>query len=35
MKETRVKNSSHDRFDAEIHEEIETRDKLLAKLKKV
>ena len=30
----RVKNSSQDWLDAEIHEEIETRDKLLAKFKK-
>ena len=34
MKEIRVKNNSQDWFDAEIHEEIETRDKLLAKFKK-
>ena len=33
-KEIRIKNSSQDWFDAEIHEEIETRDKLLAKFKK-
>ena len=31
MKEIRVKNNSQEWFDAEIHEEIETRDKLLAK----
>ena len=30
----RVKNNSPDWFDAEIHEEIETRDKLFAKFKK-
>ena len=34
MKEIRVKNNSPDWFDAEIHEEIETRDKLFAKFKK-
>ena len=34
MNEIRVKNNSQDWFDAEIHEEIETRDKLLAKFKK-
>ena len=34
MKEIRVKNNSQDWFDAEIHKEIETRDKLLAKFKK-
>ena len=34
MKEIRAKNYSQDWFDAEIHEEIETRDKLLAKFKK-
>ena len=35
MKEIRVKkNNSQDWLDAEIHEEIETRDKLLAKFKK-
>ena len=34
MKEIRVKNNSQDWFDAEIHEEIEMRDKLLAKFKK-
>ena len=33
MKEIRVKNSSQDWSDAEIHEEIEKRDKLLAKFK--
>ena len=33
MKEIRVKNNSQDWFDAEIHEEIEMRDKLLAKFK--
>ena len=32
MKEIRVKNHSQDWFNAEIHEEIETRDKLLANL---
>ena len=31
MKEIRVKNNSPDWFDAEIHEEIDTRDKLFAK----
>ena len=34
VKEIRVKNNSQDWFDVEIHEEIETRDKLLAKFKK-
>ena len=34
MKEIRVKNNSPDWSDAEIHEEIETRDKLFAKFKK-
>ena len=34
MKEIRVKNNSQDWFDTEIHEEIEMRDKLLAKFKK-
>ena len=34
MKEIRVKNNSQDWFDAEIHEEIEMRDKLLARFKK-
>ena len=34
MKEIRVKNSSQDWFEAEIHKEIEMRDKLLAKFKK-
>ena len=35
MKKIRVKNNySQDWFDAEIHEEIETRDKLLAKFNK-
>ena len=34
MKEIRVKNNSQDWFDAEIHEEIETQNKLLAKFKK-
>ena len=34
LKEIRAKNNSQDWFDAEIHEEIETRDKLLAKFKK-
>ena len=34
MKEILVKNNSQDWFDAEIHEEIERRDKLLAKFKK-
>ena len=34
MKEIRVKNNSPDWFDVEIHEEIETRDKLFAKFKK-
>ena len=34
MKEIWVKNNSQDWFDAEIHEEIETWDKLLAKFKK-
>ena len=34
MKEIRVKNNSQDWFDAEIHEEIEMRFKLLAKFKK-
>ena len=34
MKEIRVKNNSQNWFDAEIHKEIETRDKLLAKFKK-
>ena len=34
MKEIRVKNNSPDWFDAEIHEEIDTRDKLFAKFKK-
>ena len=34
MKEIRVKNNSQDWFVAEIHEEIERRDKLLAKFKK-
>ena len=34
MKEIRVKNNSPDWFEAEIHEEIETRDKLFAKFKK-
>ena len=34
MKKIRVKNNSPDWFDAEIHEEIETRDKLFAKFKK-
>ena len=32
LKEIRVKNNSKDWFDAGIHEQIETRDKLLAKL---
>ena len=34
MKEIRVKNNSQDWFHAEIHEELESRDKLLAKFKK-
>ena len=34
MKEIRVNNKSQDWIDTEIHEEIETRDKLLAKFKK-
>ena len=34
IKEIRVKNNSQDWFDAEIHEEIEMRDKLLAKSRK-
>ena len=34
IKEVRVKSSSQDWFDAEINEEIERRDKLLAKFKK-
>ena len=34
IKEVRVKSNSHDWFDAEINEEIERRDKLLAKFKK-
>ena len=34
MKEIRVKNNSQDWFDAEIHKEIETQDKLLARFKK-
>ena len=33
MKEIRAKNDSQDWFDGEIHEEIETRDKLLAKFR--
>ena len=33
MTEIRVKNNSPDWFDAETHEEIETRDKLFAKFK--
>ena len=33
-KEIRVKNNSRDWFDAEINEEIERRDKLLARFKK-
>ena len=34
IKEVRVKSNSQDWFDAEINEEIERRDKLLAKFKK-
>ena len=34
IKEVRVKSNSQDWFDAEINEEIETQDKLLAKFKK-
>ena len=34
IKEIRVKNNSQDWFDAEINEEIERRDKSLAKFKK-
>ena len=34
LKEIRVKNNSQDWFDAEINEEIERRDKSLAKFKK-
>ena len=34
IKEARVKSNSQDWFDAEINEEIERRDKLLAKFKK-
>ena len=34
MKEIRIRNNSQSWFYAEIHEEIETRDKLLAKFKK-
>ena len=33
MKEIRVRNNSQDWFDAEIHEETETWDKLIAKFK--
>ena len=34
MKEIRVQNNAKDWFDAEIHKELEMRDKLLAKFKK-